>query len=163
MVPHYKLSQVDFKESSITFMSLKDIDAVHKIEESSFTNPWPKNLLLSELNNPFSYPFTLNIFYDRKEIVVGYTIFWVISGQSHLLNIAVHPDYRRMGFGRKLMDFIIASSVEFGVREILLEVRKSNISAQSLYKSVGFNIVGVRKGYYSDNKEDAILMTMFLQ
>lgn len=144
-------------------MSLNDLEEVHIIEALSFSNPWPKSLFLAELQNPLSHPYTIKLIHNNKEIVLGYTIFWAVSDEAHLLNIAVHPEYRGQGIGRKLIDFVIHTSNELGLRDIFLEVRRSNRVARSLYERVGFKYIGVRKGYYSDNKEDAILMVLSLK
>lgn len=144
-------------------MSLRDLKEVHEIEVLSFSNPWTKGLFFAELQNPLSHPYTVKLIRNNKDIVVGYTIFWVVSDEAHLLNIAVHPDYRGQGIGRKLIDFVIHTSDELGLRGIFLEVRRSNKAARNLYERVGFEYIGVRKGYYSDNKEDAMLMALSLR
>jgi ribosomal-protein-alanine N-acetyltransferase len=81
--------------------------------------------------------------------------------EAHIVTIATHPDFRRQGLGRRLLQAMIDKAIDAGALEITLEVRASNYAAQALYRSMGFVVVGVRKHYYHDNGEDAILMTLF--
>jgi ribosomal-protein-alanine N-acetyltransferase len=93
------------------------------------------------------------------ERFAGYVDFWVVPPDIELLNIAVDPDYRRRGLGRMLLDVVERRGRERGGEQVFLEVRRSNLGAQRLYEAAGFSQCGIRKGYYSDNGEDAILLT----
>lgn len=154
-----KRKEALLKGLDISLMTLRDIKDVHEIETRCFTNPWPKGLFLEELTNPLSHPYTARyISEDGSKVMVGYVIFWVFASEAHILNIAVDPPYRGMGIGRRLIEFVIGRSEDLGFREIFLEVRRSNTIARHLYEDIGFSVIGVRSGYYSDNKEDAIVM-----
>jgi len=95
---------------------------------------------------------------DAKH-VVGFAGFWLLVGEAHIINIAVREQYRQQGIGELLLISVIELTTELNASAITLEVRASNTTAQNLYRKYGFVEVGMRRGYYSDNKEDAILMT----
>ena len=102
--------------------------------------------------------------YDRqasliRHHVVGFTGFWIMADEAHITSIAVSEDYRRQGVGELLMVSVIDMAKELKARIVTLEVRISNTGAQQLYSRYGFTRVGVRKGYYTDNREDAIVMS----
>jgi ribosomal-protein-alanine N-acetyltransferase len=90
--------------------------------------------------------------------IVGYAGMWVILDEAHVTTIAVDPLHRRQRIGERLLAALIDESLKRGARWVTLEVRKSNLGAQTLYRKYGFKDIGVRKGYYSDNREDAIVM-----
>lgn len=94
-----------------------------------------------------------------KEYIVGLTGFWIVAGEAHITTIAVRPPYHRRGVGEQLFISLIELAKELNARTLTLEVRVSNVAAQSLYSKYGFTEVGLRRGYYSDNKEDALLMS----
>ena len=91
--------------------------------------------------------------------VIGLAGFWLMAGEAHIVNIAVRQAYRRRGIGELLLINLIGLALEKGADIITLEVRKSNAAAQKLYQKYGFNIKGVRRGYYLDDREDAVIMT----
>ena len=95
--------------------------------------------------------------------IIGYVLFWILPGALDIHNIAVHMEYRRRGIARVLLRRIIEQAREQAITRVLLEVRASNLPAQKLYESIGFVTTGVRKGYYSDNGEDALAMTLDLE
>jgi ribosomal-protein-alanine N-acetyltransferase len=95
---------------------------------------------------------------DVRGAVAGYAVFWSVSDQGELGNVAVAADHRGRGLGRKLVETVLARAAERGVREIFLEVRKSNEGAQNLYRTFGFFEVGKRKNYYLEPVEDALIM-----
>lgn len=136
-------------------MRVRDIPDILKIEHLSFTTPWTRGAFLSELlANEYAYYIVAKV----DSVPVAYIGVWVIVGEGHITNVAVHPDYRNQGIGRQLLlaaDAVVRA--RGGVR-MTLEVRKSNISAQRLYKRLGYEPAGIRKGYYRDNREDAIVM-----
>lgn len=144
-------------------MSCKDLDEVCRIESLSFPTPWPRSLFTEELKNPLSHSYVASIEEDHKRIVVGYIIYWVVLDEAHIINVAVHPEYRRKGIGEGLVSFVIETCKGLGLERIFLEVRRSNVAARRLYRKLGFEVIGVRKGYYSDTKEDAIVMSLRLK
>lgn len=93
---------------------------------------------------------------------VGYIGLWLIAGEGHVTNVAVHPDYRGLGLGRRLMEAMVELCRQHKARRMTLEVRRSNFVAQNLYKSLGFVFCGTRRGYYRDNGEDALIMWLEL-
>ena len=99
----------------------------------------------------------------RDGKIVGYVVYWVLPGAVDIHNLAVHPSHRRDGVGRSLLQAVIRETRERGLKKVTLEVRKSNVVAQRLYQSLGFVAHGVRKGYYSDNGEDALSMALEVQ
>lgn len=136
-------------------MRVRDIPDILKIEHLSFTTPWTRGAFLSELlANEYAYYIVAKV----DSVSVAYIGVWIIVGEGHITNVAVHPDYRNRGIGRRLLlaaDEVVRA--RGGVR-MTLEVRKSNFLAQRLYKSLGYEPAGIRKGYYRDNREDAIVM-----
>lgn len=147
--------KIDNGVAKVRKMTIDDIDSVFEIELSSFTVPWTKEAFENELNqNQFSHYIVLE--YDGK--VVGYMGMWMIVDEVHITNIAVLPDYRGYGFGKQLLQTAKEYALEKEARTMTLEVRMSNEVAQNLYKSLGFQFGGIRKKYYTDNLEDAIVM-----
>ena len=133
------------------------LDAIMEVEHESFTIPWSRKMLSDELANKSAY--YLAAVADGK--AVGYAGMWLVCDEGHITNIAVHPAYRRQGAGRMLLAALLAEGERRDLALLTLEVRKSNAPAISLYRSLGFEPVGVRKGYYADTQEDAVLMTHF--
>jgi ribosomal-protein-alanine N-acetyltransferase len=95
-----------------------------------------------------------------KQYIFGFAGFWIMAGEAHITNIAVREQHRRQGIGELLLISLTDLAIELGARLITLEVRTSNIAAQSLYSKYGFIQVGLRRGYYSDNREDGVLMSL---
>jgi len=148
-----------FEESiEIRPMRPSDIDQVMAIERVSFSSPWSAGFFLEEIGVAYSKSL-LAEFQDR---VIGYLVFWQMPVDVDIHNLAVHPDYRRRGIGRILLSTMIHGARERGFKRVTLEVRKSNSVAQQLYRSLGFELNGVRKGYYSKDREDALLMVLEL-
>ncbi len=94
-----------------------------------------------------------------RQYIFGFTGFWIMAGEAHITNIAVRETYRRQGIGERLLISTIDLATELEASIITLEVRASNITAQSLYRKYGFTQVGLRQGYYVDNREDGVLMS----
>jgi ribosomal-protein-alanine N-acetyltransferase len=128
------------------------------IERVSFPSPWGRESFEHEMRNPVSRFW--GILSDNG--LVAYICFWVAAGEIHLMNIAVHPEMRKRGLGRALMEKLIQTGFEEGVRKIWLEVRPSNEAARRLYSGMGFTEVGQRRRYYTDTGEDAIVMALVL-
>jgi [ribosomal protein S18]-alanine N-acetyltransferase len=137
-------------------MQLEDLDAVHRIELASFSSPWPPNAYRSELqtNRLASY---LVARIDGE--IVAYGGMWLMVDEAHITTFAVHPAWRRQRVGERLLLAFLDLAVARHAREATLEVRLSNIAARRLYEKYGFRPVGLRPRYYSDNGEDALIMT----
>lgn len=144
-------------------MTFDDLEDVLGIEKLSFPSPWPRAQFEKEIKNQFSNKFTAKIAHDGKKTVAAYIIFWVVADEAHILNIAVHPDFQRRGIAKRLLVFTLGQLEGIGTREVFLEVRRSNVHAQRLYMGFGFKVIGVRKGYYGDNNEDAIVMALSMK
>ena len=130
------------------------IDAILKIERASFPNPFSRELFVTELKLSMAH---LHVAMRAGE-VVGYIDFWEVGPELHLINIAVRPELRRQGIGSAMMEFLLRYAQRKAF-EIYLDVRASNAGAIALYERFGFKPSGVRKGYYRDNGEDAVVMT----
>lgn len=137
-------------------MTVEDLEAVIEIEEQSFPVPWSRNSFLHELFENERAIYLVAKDYSGK--VVGYIGVWIIFDEGHITNLATHPQYRRFGIGEKLIEHLTRICKERGVKHLTLEVRRSNIPAQGLYQKVGFVHMGIRRKYYLDNNEDAIIM-----
>jgi [ribosomal protein S18]-alanine N-acetyltransferase len=126
-------------------MEEKDLAAVLAIEQLSFPAPWQESTFRGEIQHrPISFP--LVVVHKTLGRVIGYVIFWVIGEDVQINNIAVHPDFRGMGIGERVLRYVIKEVKFRGARLITLEVRPSNTAALSLYKKLGFRLVGIRKG-----------------
>jgi ribosomal-protein-alanine N-acetyltransferase len=157
-----------FSKFEISRMVGEDLDEVMKIEEMSFSSPWSRGMFLTELkDNPFSTLLTAKVIHSRGETeetnLVGYCCFWIVFGEVHIMNLAVHPDWRRKGIGTRLVEEAISISRRHEVQKIHLEVRRSNDSARKLYEKFGFKVIAVRPNYYTQPREDALLMALELK
>ena len=137
-------------------MTVDDLRAVHAIERSSFLVPWPDDAYRNELlgNRLASY-----LVARAGAEVVGFGGLWVMVDEAHITTFAVDPRWRRRGVGEWLLLGLLDRAVERRAREATLEVRLSNMPARRLYEKYGFRPVGIRPRYYSDNGEDALIMT----
>lgn len=137
-------------------MRQADLDEVLEIERASFFTPWSKELFKQELSLPQARSF---VAVDSMDGILGYLCFWIVADEVHILNLAVHPEYRRRGIATLLLEYSIDYSGKEGAREITLEVRRSNYKAIGLYRNFQFRPQGIRRGYYSDTGEDAVIMS----
>lgn len=135
-------------------MKESDIEEVLEIENSCFSTPWSKDAFKMEIKNKFANYVVAKV--NGK--TVGYGGIWLIIDEGHITNIAVKKEFRSMKVGSHILEALANLCKERNVTSMTLEVRKSNISAQKLYEKYGFKEVGLRKAYYSDNNEDAIIM-----
>jgi len=137
-------------------MTLDDLPAVHAIERASFSVPWPDDAYRNELltNRLASY-----VVARAGDDVVGFGGLWVMVDEAHVTTFAVDPRWRRRGVGEWMILALVDRALERGAREATLEVRLSNMPARRLYEKYGFRPVGIRPRYYSDNGEDALIMT----
>ena len=138
-------------------MEERDLPSVLEIEKVSFPNPWHESTFKGEIQHrPISYP--LVVVHMTLNKVIGYVIFWVIGEEVQINNIAVHPDFRRLGIGEQVLRQVIEQVKWGGANFVTLEVRPSNIGALILYKKIGFKMLGVRKDYYTNPSEDAFVL-----
>ncbi|GEA14084.1 ribosomal-protein-alanine acetyltransferase [Moorella sp. E308F] len=136
-------------------MTSEYLDGVLAIERVSFSTPWTRHSFLNEIyNNNFAYYYVALA--GRQ--VIGYAGMWIILDEAHITNVAVHPRYRGRRLGELLLKVLMQEAVRLGADRMTLEVRVSNRPAQRLYERLGFARAGIRKGYYNDNREDAIIM-----
>lgn len=139
---------------TINLMKEEDIDGILEISSLSFSVSWSKDSYIQELTNPVAKYFVAKT--DNK--VVGFAGTWIVLDEAHITNIAVHPDHRNKGIASKLLVELINHCRKNGCNAYTLEVRSGNKAARGLYEKYNFQEAGIRKGYYEDNKEDAVLM-----
>ncbi|SFL97443.1 ribosomal protein S18-alanine N-acetyltransferase [Pelosinus propionicus] len=135
-------------------MNTLDIDGVLAVEQQSFMTPWSREGFVNEMNNELSY--YLVMVEDGK--IIGYAGMWLIVDEAHVTNVAVLPEYRGKRLGEKLMSSLLEHAKKRGAIRMTLEVRASNTVAQGLYNKFGFTSQGRRRNYYTDTKEDALIM-----
>ena len=141
-------------------MNVADIEAVCAIEQASFATPWTAAAFQQELsNNTLAKYMVLEV----DGTVAGYVGMWLIVDEAHITNIALAPAYRGRGLGEQLLRELSRVAAYMGMRAMTLEVRVSNNTAIGLYKKLGFTEAGIRKGYYADNGEDALVMWRILE
>jgi ribosomal-protein-alanine N-acetyltransferase len=133
-----------------------DLDEVMAIERTSFRYPWSSRFFLEELQ----VACARSVLAEIEGRIVGYVLFWLLPSEVDIHNIAVHIDFRRQGIGQALLQRVIEQTRNRESSLVTLEVRVSNTSAQRLYESMGFVAKGLRKRYYSDDGEDALIMTL---
>jgi ribosomal-protein-alanine N-acetyltransferase len=148
-------------------MTLDDLESVHAIDVRSFSMPWSERSYrfeLTENQNSLALVAEVNGADGARELagmIVGMIVMWVILDEGHVATIAVHPDYRGHGIGRKLLAEGLQAAYARGAELSYLEVRRGNLAAQAMYREFGYVVVGERPKYYQDNNEDALLMTLF--
>ncbi|RDW18824.1 ribosomal protein S18-alanine N-acetyltransferase [Oceanobacillus chungangensis] len=136
-------------------MEIKDVEHVVEVEKASFTIPWTTDIFYQEIvDNNFAHYFVIEL----NGQIVGYAGAWIVIDDAQITNIAIMPEYRGYKLGEKLFQYVIQSAIGMGVRHLSLEVRVSNRVAQSMYRKFGLVPGGIRKNYYTDNQEDAIVM-----
>ena len=146
---------------TIDFMKKEDIDQVLKIEQTSFSMPWSRNLFLSEFRSPLVSTLMVALADDPlSRSVIGYIVFWLTADEMHILNLATALEQRRRHVAKRLVLAAMKRAYQKGARRAFLEVRSSNAAAQKLYSSLGFTGTSVRRGYYDSPVEDAVLMTL---
>ncbi|EKY22202.1 ribosomal protein S18-alanine N-acetyltransferase [Clostridium celatum] len=139
-----------------SLMDASHINGVYQLSKECFAIPWTLDSINNELNNPLAkYVIAQDLSTNE---VIGFVGMWIIAGEGDITNIAVNSSYRKQGIASNLFSKLIEFSKEFNCTDITLEVRASNTPAQNLYKKFGFQEEGIRKKYYSDNGEDAIIM-----
>ena len=141
-------------EVIIRRMTMADVDGVAAVEAATFPHPWSRDAFVSEMKNVAARYLVA----EQDGAIIGYAGAWIIIDESHITNIAVLDQYRGQGIGRRLTAGLMQYLSNLGAAYATLEVRKSNAVAQNLYVSLGFIKLGVRKRYYEDNGEDALIM-----
>jgi ribosomal-protein-alanine N-acetyltransferase len=177
------LAMIKFKSNAVKVedMQLSDLPEVMEIERASFPLPWPTHayryeLLENELSHYLVARFPLpvvaeqerNLWFhlrrsfrgNKDSIVVGYGGFWLLHDEVHISTLAVEPEWRRRGIGELLLLTMLDRAVNLRAKLATLEVRISNVQAQNLYHKYHFQMVGLRRRYYSDNNEDAFIMSV---
>ena len=143
-------------------MRLADLDEVLEIERGSFPNPWSRQVFLEELEREWAH---LEVVRERDahgSRVVAFCNYWLVRDEIHLLNIASDPRERRQGHAARLLAHIVVIARRLKCRFITLEVRRSNRGAIKLYRCFGFRPVGIRRAYYVEDGEDAVVMLLDL-
>ena len=135
-------------------MTADHVSQVAELEKICFSDPWSENSITYELTNPLS----LWLVAVEGDKVAGYVGSQSVMGESDMMNVAVHPDFRRQGVAEKLVLELVAALASEGNHCLTLEVRASNVSAISLYEKLGFAQIGLRKNYYRNPKEDALIL-----
>ena len=138
----------------ITKMTQDHVSQIAEIEKICFNDPWSENSISSELNNRLAYWLvTLD-----EDVVAGYVGSQTVLGETDMMNIAVHPNYRKRGIATDLIQALIAALTAQGSHSLMLEVRSTNEPAKNLYRKLGFEAVGIRRNYYRNPKEDALIL-----
>jgi ribosomal-protein-alanine N-acetyltransferase len=137
-------------------LSMRDLTAIEEIERRSYPTPWSRSMFASELAKPSS--ICLGAFDLETDELVGYLVISRYVDAWHVMNVAVTPEHRRRGIATTLLERLFELTAGRGRRGYTLEVRVSNTDAIRLYEQLGFRPRGVRRGYYTDNREDALIM-----
>ena len=135
----------------------EDLVSLLELEQACFTAPWTAAAFEQELDLPQAELWL--VFEQGESQPCAYINFWVAAGEVSLLNVAVHPSARRRGLASRLLALMEDRGAKRGGESVFLEVRRSNIAGLALYAAEGYEQVGIRKGYYGDNKEDAVVMS----
>ncbi len=139
----------------IADMAMHDVDSVQEVERLSFPIPWPANAFRHELTQNRNARY---IVAKLDGHIVGYAGLWLMVDEAHITTFAVHPDFRRRRIAERMLQRLFDIAHEVGGEWLTLEVRVSNLAAQKLYEKYGFRRAGIRRHYYSDNGEDALIM-----
>ena len=133
----------------------KDVESIAEIEKICFATPWTADAVYKEIT---SNPIAHYVIAEIDGVVTGYVGFWQILDEGHITNVAVRPEYRGNHIGSALIAIMIEIGAQLGITRYTLEVRSSNEPAKALYRNFDFKEAGLRKGYYEDNGEDAVIM-----
>ncbi|MDE3156776.1 MAG: ribosomal protein S18-alanine N-acetyltransferase [Acidobacteriota bacterium] len=134
----------------------RDLDAVLAIEQASFTNPWTREMYLSEFaHSRVSHFYVVR---DDEGEVAGFCSIWLVVDELHINNVAIRPESRGRGWGAALVTHVLREGARLGARRATLEVRRSNEAARRLYRRLGFELVGTRRNYYTHPVEDALIL-----
>ncbi|MCX5808756.1 MAG: ribosomal protein S18-alanine N-acetyltransferase [Proteobacteria bacterium] len=147
-----------YAEDIIREMREDDLIDILEIENRSFISPWMRRTFEETIESPISTNSVIEI----NSEILGYIMLYSVEDEAHIMNLAVHPDYRGRGYASKLITRTVSCFVGKNVSEFFLEVREGNINAQRLYTKFGFKGIGKRKRYYTETNEDALLMKLSL-
>ncbi len=139
-------------------MRLTDVRAVAELEAQTFTSPWSEEAFVGEINEPEAGAYVAQV----DGMIAAYLVFRIFAQEMHILNIAVHEQFRRRGLAEFMLRTFMERAAQSGVINALLEVRESNVAARRLYEKLGFSVVGRRARYYVEPVEDALLMACHL-
>ncbi len=131
-----------------------DLARVVEIEKASMPSPWSKELFEEELRRERAHYFVV----EKDGVVAGYMGYWEAPEEAHIINLAIGPEFRKQGLGQEMIERCLDFAVKRGARLATLEARESNEAARNLYEKCSFRTVAIRKKYYSDNQEDAVVM-----
>jgi ribosomal-protein-alanine N-acetyltransferase len=148
------------EEFSLTFgpCATGDIPEILAIEKDSFPSPWSEGMFLNELGLPIARLMAARVTGEGRGSIAGYLVYWRVADEVHVQDIAVRRDLRRRHIASRLLEEAIRRECLRGACQATLEVRLTNRPAQRLYKKFGFSVQGLRKGYYTDTGEDALIM-----
>lgn len=146
-------------EIKLVKMEESDIEAMVETERAVFTAPWTPGMFRQELTNALAY----YIVAKAGDRVAGHGGLWTVFDEGHITNIAVRPEYQRQGVASQILKNFLEFAQEYEMSFLTLEVRRSNHPAIELYRKFGFEEAGMRKEYYEDNREDAVIMTLYLK
>ncbi|MFH2039253.1 MAG: ribosomal protein S18-alanine N-acetyltransferase [Chloroflexota bacterium] len=148
-------------EIGIRQMDVADVPGVYALDVLSFSLPWTERSFYYEVTgNVNARNWVAELSHEGTTRLVGMLVMWLFLDEAHIATLAVHPDFRRRGIARKILQTALSAAYNEGACRSLLEVRAGNLAALNMYKGFGFKIVGRRNHYYHDNDEDAILMTL---
>jgi ribosomal-protein-alanine N-acetyltransferase len=154
-----KTAETRFEGVTIRAMGQIDLDDILEIEGLSFISPWTRGMFEETICSPIAR----NLVLEKDNKVIGYIMLYSVEDEAHIMNIAIHPVHRRKGFGIYLVNHVIKDCSSDGITDFFLEVREGNRGAQDLYRTLGFSVIGKRKGYYRETGEDAYVMHMSLK
>ncbi|MEG1004353.1 ribosomal protein S18-alanine N-acetyltransferase [Clostridium sp.] len=139
---------------TLNVMNIMDVEGVHNVSNLSLKEGWSLLEISKEISNELAHYIVLK----DNDKVIAFAGAWIVADEGQITNVAVHPNYRGKGYGNKVMKALIDHLTSKECYDITLEVRESNKIAQNLYESLGFKNEGIRKNFYEDNKESAVIM-----
>ena len=145
---------------NILELAEEDLNEIIEIENISFKSPWPREVFEMEFKNKRAYNIVCK---NERGDLIGYCLSWLIYDEVHILKVAVNEDYRNLGIGRKLIVNTLEYFITKGANHAILEVRLDNYSAISLYEKLGFENLRIRKNYYRETGDDALVMLLDLE
>jgi ribosomal-protein-alanine N-acetyltransferase len=153
------MSAAVIPETAIRPMQAADLNGVELVEKASYDYPWSRAVFRDCLLAGY-YSLVL----DVGGTVYGYTIMSIAAAEAHILNLCVHPELRRLGYGRRLLNALLFKAQDNSVKQVFLEVRPSNRAAINLYSSAGFEEIGIRPAYYQarNGRENAVVLSLAL-
>lgn len=139
---------------TIEQMKPDDIEVVAELDAKCFPTPWSISAYTTEVHNPNAYYIVAR----HNDRIVGYAGMWLVMGEAHITTIGVDPEFRGRKIGERMLINLLDEAIHRGARQATLEVREHNLVAQNLYRKYGFEEVAIRRGYYTDNNENALVM-----